>query len=434
LILDESYKVLMSNVKANKLFNQELKGENFLEFVCAAYIDEFCLRAKSVKEKAFTKFDIALCIEDRKTYVTLKINHSKEVFRLVIKDNTIEHEAYEEMEYVSFHDHLTGVYNRRYFFETVKRLDSNNYYPIGLIFADINGLKIVNDAFGHDAGDELIKVVANKLSNSIRVQDILARISGDEFVIALPNTNASTTEKIIERIKESISIERVKDTKVSVAFGFSVKTDEDQELNKLLTLAETKMYEDKMFKRSSYRKCTIEGLLEKLFSTHEIERTHAENVATYALMIGSGLNYSKDKMEQLRLASLLHDIGKIALDYTLIEKESKLSQIEFGLIKEHSAIGYRILSSASIFGDIPEIVLSHHERVDGKGYPRGLEDNEIIEEAKIIAIADAFDAMTSERSYQATRSKEEAIAELIRYKGTQFDSKMVELFIEEVMK
>jgi len=434
LVLDEAYNIIMSNLKAEKLFNTKLDGLDFMEFVCDAYINDFKSKIVLVKKQTFVKFDTAICIEGKKRFVTVKINCEDNLLRVILKDNTIEHQAFEEMEYVSFHDHLTSVYNRRYLFDSLKRLDQPSSYPIGVIFADINGLKIINDAFGHDAGDDLIKIVAKLMSESIRNNDLLARISGDEFVVVLPNTTNDVIEGVIARFKEIASKVRVRDTMVSVAFGYAIKTQKEQDINKVLTLAENKMYEDKMVKRSYYRKCTVEGLLEKLFSTHENEREHADNVMKFSLMIGRRLNYSEDRLEQLRLASLLHDIGKIAVDYSLIEKTGSLTVDEFSAIKEHSAIGYRILSSASIFGDIPEIILSHHERVDGKGYPRQLVGIDIKEEARIIAICDAFDAMTSSRSYQDIRTKEDAVAELIRFKGIQFDNRLTEIFIDEIMK
>ena len=147
-------------------------------------------------------------------------------------------------------------------------------------------------------------------------------------------------------------------------------------------------------------------------------------------MVGNKLNFDHEKMLALRTAAILHDIGKIAIDYSIINKPAKLTDSEYEEVKRHPAIGYRILSSSGIFCDVANIVIAHHERIDGKGYPKGLKGDEISKSAKIISVCDAYDAMTSERPYRKPLSKEEAIEELIAGKNKQFDEEIVDIFID----
>jgi diguanylate cyclase (GGDEF)-like protein/putative nucleotidyltransferase with HDIG domain len=345
-------------------------------------------------------------------------------------DETIQKQQLEEIKHLSFHDQLTGVYNRHYFNEELIRIDQPRNYPIGIIMADVNGLKLVNDAFGHQEGDELIQQASKIMKNSLRSDDIIARIGGDEFVVLLPKTNELELKQIIERMNLSTQGIGVNDLGLSIAFGYSLKKRNTKAIQDVIREAENRMYKSKLLTHTSQRRDVINSIIATLHEKHPREEAHSNRVSDYATIMATALNYDNERLVNIKTAGMLHDIGKIAIDYSILDKPEHLSKIDDAEIKKHPEIGYRILSSSGIFIDIAEIVLSHHEFVNGHGYPRNLKSANLMEEAKILCICDAFDAMTSDRSYRKALSVNQAIDELVLKKDIQFDAYLVDLFIQ----
>lgn len=334
-----------------------------------------------------------------------------------------------EVLYLSFHDQLTGLYNRRFYEEELIRLDTKRNLPLTIVMGDVNGLKLINDSFGHTMGDELLKKAAEVFRNGFRSDDIIARHGGDEFVVLLPKTDALETEQIIKRVRNLSLKEKVGLIDISISFGYETKNSEKDKIQEVFKKAEDNMYNSKLFERPSIRGSKVDTILKTLHEKNKREEQHSQRVSILCEKMAEVLGLSQQKINELKTVGLLHDIGKIALDENILNKPGKLTEKEWNEIKRHPEIGYRILSTVKEMSEMAEYVLSHHERWDGKGYPRGLKGEEIPIESRIIAIVDAYDALISERAYKKELSKEEALKEIIRCSGQQFDSKIAYVFV-----
>ncbi|MHB1392226.1 MAG: HD domain-containing phosphohydrolase [Clostridia bacterium] len=342
--------------------------------------------------------------------------------------------AEKEILYMNYHDQLTGVYNRRFFEEELKRLDTQRNLPISVIMADVNGLKLINDAFGHAAGDKLLIKTAELIKKECRAGEIIARLGGDEFVILLPKTNSDEAEKVIKRIKAISSNIRLESMELSISFGWETKNSAAIDINEILKNAEDNMYRDKLFESPSVRGKTIQAIIKSLHEKNKREEQHSQRVSYLCEAIGNAMGRSESEVNELKTVGLLHDIGKIAIDEKILNKPGRLTVEEWNEIKRHPEIGYRILSSVNDMAELAEFVLAHHERWDGKGYPKGLKGEEIPLQARIIMVADSYDAMTSERTYRKPLAEAIVIEELRENSGVQFDPEIVRVFIEKVMQ
>ncbi|MGE5629314.1 MAG: HD domain-containing phosphohydrolase [Solirubrobacterales bacterium] len=337
-----------------------------------------------------------------------------------------------ELEYLSYHDQLTGLYNRRFFEEELKRMDVPRNYPLTLVVADVNGLKLVNDSFGHIVGDKIIIKIAHIISKACRADDIVARFGGDEYVMLLPSTSYLEAGKIIKRIKDMSVNEKVESIALSASFGWATKDSPNISNQEIFKLAEDFMYKQKLYESPSMRGKTITAIIKTLNEKNKREEAHSHRVSAICADLAKALNLSDGEVEELRTVGLFHDIGKIAIEESILNKEGKLLPDEWEQIKRHPEIGYRILSTVNEMAEMAEYVLAHHEKWNGTGYPKGLKNEEIPFQSRIIAIADAFDAMTSERTYKNALTFEEAEKELERNAGIQFDPKLIEVFIKKV--
>lgn len=352
---------------------------------------------------------------------------------VIFRDNTAEHNKKKEIEYIGYHDFLTGLYNRRFFEEELNRLDYERNYPLSVIMIDVNGLKIFNDSFGHKIGDELLKKISKVLVENCRQDEIVARYGGDEFIVLLPKSDEAAAEELSNRIKQSIEIEKIMDLQISISFGWDTKHDESQNNSQIINNAENYMYQKKNLEKSSNRNLVIKSILNTLLVKNPREEKHSKRVSVYCEQIGMAYNLNSDEVKKLKTAGELHDIGKIAIDDSILNKTEKLTEDEWKEIRKHPETGYRILSTAIEYSDISEAIYAHHEKWDGSGYPKGLKGEEIPFEARIIAIADAYDAMTCDRPYHKGLNKEDAVKELKRNAGTQFDPAIVQVFFDKVL-
>ena len=353
---------------------------------------------------------------------------------LVFRDVTQEKKKQEKIYYMSFYDSLTGLYNRRYFEEEFRRIDTKRNLPISVIMGDANGLKLINDAFGHKEGDKLLVKAARAIQSACRAEDIAARWGGDEFVILLPKTDSESAERVVKRIQAACSKMRVGSLLVSISFGWHTKVREDENLSTVLKGAEDHMYKHKVAESGSMRGNTINAVFNAISEKNPRIESHLVRVSQLCQKIGEAMDLTDIDINELKVSGLLHDIGKVAIDDDILEKKEVLSEQEMMEIKRHSDIGYRILNTSPEMSDIALYILSHHERYDGTGYPRGIKKREIPLASRIIAVADSYDAMTNERTYKEVLSTSLAIKELEDNKGTQFDPDVVDIFINKVLK
>lgn len=339
----------------------------------------------------------------------------------------------DKIRYVSYHDQLTGLYNRSFFEEELKRLDTQRNYPLGLFSLDVNGLKLINDAFGHKAGDELLVKVANVLKKECRQDDIIARLGGDEFIVLLPNMDDLNLKLFGKRMMLAFKEEDVRMLPVSISYGYASKTLASEIIQDVMNRADTTMYKHKKVNHNKNRNLMIQAIMRILYRENHAESQHAHNVSVYCEAIAKALKFDSEKIERIRLSGLLHDIGKIGIFNEILNKKTALSEEEWYEVKRHPEISYTILSASNDYNEFSEDVLYHHERYDGKGYPKGLKGENIPQVSRIICIADAYDAMTTERPFRTKKSKEAAIEELKKGAGYQFDPVLVNLFIEEFL-
>lgn len=344
----------------------------------------------------------------------------------------------EEIQYLNYHDVITGLYNRSYFEEKKKYFNEKSYLPLSIIIGDINGLKLINDALGHAKGDELIAKTAMILMSSCRKEDVLARTGGDEFGILLPNTNADKACTIMKRI-QTASMEYNSDAineahYVNISLGYATKETEDQDIDRILKQAEDYMYKRKLLEHKSSHSAIISSIRTTMYERSQETEQHAERLTELSREVGIMLNLSQAKLDELQLLATLHDIGKVGINDKILTKEGKLTDDEWTEMKKHPEIGFRIAMASPELVSIAEYILTHHEHWDGKGYPQGIIGEEIPLLSRILAVADAYDAMTQDRIYRKAIPPKEAIAEIRENAGTQFDPNIASIFIEIIYK
>ncbi|MGD9901066.1 MAG: HD domain-containing phosphohydrolase [Spirochaetales bacterium] len=369
-----------------------------------------------------------LPIEATAAVIKDKENQSSEGSIIIFNDATKELESKEKIGYLITHDYLTGVYNRYYLEEKFKEYVKTNQFPISIIMGDVNGLKLYNDAFGHEAGDNLLKMIASTLGECIRKEDILARTGGDEFTILLPKTNSQIVAKINNRIETLCLKNSTELMTLSIGTGFATKNTKDDDVN-LMKEAEDAMYSAKLQHGKSARSNLIASLENALAEKSPETKTHTNNMLTIINKIMNRLHLSAEQENNLKIAIRLHDIGKVAVDEEILTKTGKVTKEEYEVLKKHSEVGYRILNSVDELKYVAYIVLCHHEHWDGKGYPNNLAEEDIPYLSRIISFIDAYEVMINGRSYKAGKTKQEAIDEIKRCSGTQFDPNLAKLII-----
>jgi len=352
-------------------------------------------------------------------------------FITIFEDITNRREREREIEYLNFHDRYTGFFNRKAFELYFSEYDTRRMYPLTIVLFDINNLKAVNDTLGHEIGDLLIWQLSDCIKEaSYDASWIAARLDGDDFGLLLPFANKQLTEQVAEHILVSYERKNVGNQYGSVSWGSATKHEHGIGFEGVLRLAEDDLFEHKLAENASSRQQTIDVLLQALFSKSPREKEHSNRVSRISAGIARKMGLPSDQVEMIRVAGIMHDIGKVAIDDTILNKPGKLDDQQWKEMKRHSEIGFHLLSSVSRYSIFAKDVLAHHEKWDGSGYPRGLKGEQIPLAARIIAVADAFDAMLCERPYRKPVSVEEAKEELLRCCDSHFDAQVVHAFLQ----
>lgn len=338
-----------------------------------------------------------------------------------------------EIQYLNYYDTLTGLHNRRCFEENRSKIDIPDNLPLSVIFADINGLKMTNDIFGHTAGDELIKKSSEILQQACRQNDVVARVGGDEFIIMLPNTTVENAEVILDRIKSGFDGAHIEAIKCSISLGLDTKQIMNQSLDEIIANAENAMYKDKTINRNKINMNLINTIIGNFHAKSIREHQHAINVCGLCADMGTILQFQETEISKLIRASYLHDIGKIVLNKSILAKDS-LSDEELEKMQQHPAVGYRILSLFDDTLNLAEYVYGHHERWDGTGYPRGLKGEQIPLLSRIISVVETYDRVLNRGDLPLNEQKLAALDVIKKGVDTQFDPKIAKLFVQLIEK
>lgn len=331
--------------------------------------------------------------------------------------------------HLNYYDKLTGLYSRGYFEYLLDQKIASNDFSFAVVIGDINGLKIVNDTFGYSVGDQMIISVAQVLKDVCRKTDLLCRWDGDAFAMILNNAGNEIAEEVCMSIRAGCADVKGEPVTPSIALGYSIATSA-KEITKTIKEAEERMYRHKLFEDQSVRSSLLTSLQRTLEEKSHETQEHTRRLRDYCLKIGSRLRMDRAAIDELLLLALMHDIGKIGIPDDILNKPGELNQEEWEIMKSHSSIGCRIASASPDLSHIAYGILTHHEHYDGSGYPKGLKGTRIPQIARILAVVDAFDVMTHDRPYRKAIGRHEAVEELRRCSGAQFDPDLVRLFVE----
>ena len=371
-----------------------------------------------------------------------KINNRGDVNFVICsaEDITEQQRKEEKIQYLTFHDPLTGLYNRTFYEEELKRLDVPRKLPLSIITCDVNGLKVANDIFGHQVGDELLVEVGKFLKKATRNEDIVARWGGDEFVVMLPNTSKNEAKKITERIDELMRDQTVELIPVSVACGSATKEHKEEDVKKIFNKAEDRMYRNKSDVKDNKEDALLKRFTTKFFGTEFHALHHTEEIQTTGKRLGEALNLNAKEQELLELLITYHDIGKITVPKHILEGETNLNDREWEQYKNHVEIGYRIAKSIPALNPVSKEILHHHEKFDGTGFPGIRQGKEIPYLSRILAVVDIYDGLRSDIFYpldqdhcfKSPLSEEKAMEEILRRSGTFFDPEIVQAFMQRI--
>ncbi|MDD3068050.1 MAG: HD domain-containing protein, partial [Acholeplasmataceae bacterium] len=272
------------------------------------------------------------------------------------------------------------------------------------------------------------------LRSTFRHEDVICRIGGDEFSVIAPRATIEELEEYKNQCRMKLEGIKIQNLPISIAYGYELKHDDQTSIDETIKLSENNMYRRKLSEGNSIRNHAIQAILTTLTEKYKEEKIHSLKVAALCKAIGMKIGIKDENLKELEMAGMYHDIGKISIPDAILNKPGRLTDEEYEIMKTHTEAGYQILKAADQYSNLADYALSHHERWDGKGYPRKLSGEEIPLFARIIALADSFEAMTADRPYRSKMAKGDAVKEIIRHSGQQFDPNLAKIFVEQVLK
>ncbi len=443
LIVDENLKILLSNPQAERLLDlPSAKIDNI------AYLTDFLPDTEVGRLKEYNRRRLQRDPQIPRQY-EMKYKDSRGNLKdvivsaevipqttqtvLSIIDITEWKKTEAELQFLNLHDRLTGLYNRVYFEQELRRYETDPGQEVGLIMADVNGLKLINTTFGSEAGDQVLVTTA-RLLNECFEEHLVARIGGDEFAVLIEKDKNVDLEQACQLFRRNVE-KYNKDHDgypLDISLGYACSGADGVNMSELLRKADDAMGREKLHSNNSTRNSQVQILSKALECRDFITEGHAERVQNLIISTGQLAGLSEQRLSDLKLFAQFHDIGKVGIPDQILFKKGRLTADEWEIMKQHCEIGYRIAQSTPDIYPIADWILKHHENWDGSGYPLGLAGEEIPIECRILAVADTFDAMTNDRPYRKAQSTQAAIEEILRCAGTQFDPHIVELFVKTV--
>lgn len=442
VMLDNTDRIIDANKGFERLFQypvEEIKGRCLNEVIVpeglyeqASASSNAILEGEVVQEEIVRKRKDGSLVDVQVLGYPILVGDKQMGICAIYSDITERKKAIKQLKYLSLHDHLTGLYNRNYFEEEMRRFDSGRHNPVGIIMCDVDGLKLVNDTMGHETGDALLVAAAGLLRKCLRENDVVARIGGDEFAIMLPCSDNAAVASVCQRIRGAVARynERKPELPLSISIGYAASGEAAASIIDLFKEADNNMYREKLHRSQSAKSAIVQTLMLALEARDFITEGHADRLQELVANMGVSIGLPERRVTDLRLLAQFHDIGKVGIPDRILFKEGPLTHDEKAEMQRHSEIGYRIAQSSPDLVPVADWILKHHEWWNGTGYPLGLIGEEIPLECRILAIADAYDAMTSDRPYRKAMSPKKAVIELTKNADIQFDPHLVPKFVQ----
>ncbi len=356
---------------------------------------------------------------------------SMRVILTVNRDISQRKQTEEQIKFMTFHDSLTGLFNRNYFEQEMNRIAEARYEMVSLIICDVDCLKIINDTLGHEKGDQLIKAAAETLMTSFRISDMVARIGGDEFAVLLPNASHMDLIHAIKRIKKNMNRYNSShlELPLHLSIGYAMDEDPPFDMQALFKQADESMYRNKMYNKRRHKSDAYGILLSMLNQREPGNEQRRRTLEEKLRKLAHALELSAQETEYLLLFAKVHNVGLLGVPKDITDKDTPLSREELALIRKQAETGYRIARYTKELQPIAEWIYKQHEWWNGQGYPLGLSGENIPLPSRIMAILKAYTAMTMARPYHSPKSHAQALSELKKGAGTQFDPHLVQVFI-----
>ncbi|MDR3591686.1 MAG: diguanylate cyclase [Negativicutes bacterium] len=437
----ETGEILAVNHKMTEMFGyteEEFKQQGIVLIAGPAYHEQaLAIIRKTVREG--TQLHERETADRSGRRFTVEINAARAVIDgkvcclALMRDITVRKQMEIQMEYLRLRDPLTGAYNRAYFETELLRIQLGADQGTGVFVCDVDGLKLINDTLGHRQGDELLRNVADLLRAGIELPDFVARIGGDEFTMIMNGPTKARMEKIDRKIRRKVDAYNKENPHLplSLSIGWAL-AEEGTDIEAAFKTADNNMYRQKMHQSQSIHSSIVRIMMKALEEKDHITEGHADRLGDLMEEMGEILLLPRGIVADLRLLAKFHDIGKVGIPDSILTKPGRLTEDEMAVMRQHCEIGYRIAKSSPNLAPIADWILKHQEHWDGGGYPLGISGEDIPLQCRILGIADAFVAMINDRPYRTAMNVEDALAEIDRCAGKQFDPALARHFIELV--